>query len=710
MKFKGAQFFIGLLIFSSKVFAAETPYRAVSVADLKDGSLLLGPYLRIFEDKQGTARWEDVLAGKHDADFKPQNKAVPNFGSTRSVIWAVVDLRSGDPSGRPPRDEYLLELSHPLLDYVDVVVLDLKTKRILQSWQTGDLRPFDSRPIIHRNFLFPLTSGGGNEFRLVVKLVSESSMSIPLQIWHPQIFYERDSYELLFLGVFYGIMLVMIIYNTVISYAMKTLSGYLYVLYMVLITILQSTLDGFFYQFFSKLQYLNNLGITFWGNLNLIAAIFFTIQYLGLNRFTWRWRTPLYGFAFLAFLNFLIALFVGYRASVRIQFIIGSILPLFILTIAVLRARQGYAPARFYVLGYGTLMCMVTVFTLSRSGVLPNNSFIYHSMQIGAAIEAILLSFGLADRIRLIQKEKELAQAATIEQQRILNDAFARFVPTPFLQILGKKSIPEVLLGDYTEREMTILFADIRGFTTISEKLTPKATFKFINEYLHNTGPVIRKNGGFIDKYMGDGIMALFEKPDDAINAALRLQARNQRLNRSLQGRMVAAINVGIGIHTGHLMLGTIGEPQRMDGTVISDAVNLASRVESLTKQYGVDVLVTKETLAGMQLGTAERPWLRRFIDRIAAKGKSEPATLYEVFTTKERAAVKYTSEFLQVWVAAMKVYYGGDFGGCIPLLQDCARLRPDDAPVKVFLTRATDFLQNPPPADWNGVAVARSK
>ena len=345
-------------------------------------------------------------------------------------------------------------------------------------------------------------------------------------------------------------------------------------------------------------------------------------------------------------------------------------------------------------------------------------------MQIGAALEVILLSFGLADRIRLIQKEKELAQAATIEQQRILNAAFARFVPTPFLQILGKKSIPDVLLGDYTEREMTILFADIRGFTTISEKLSPKQTFDFINNYLQGSGPVIRNNGGFIDKYMGDGIMALFEKRDDAIRAALRLQSRNDRLNRMIgvrppspsgrgaggEGGLISPINVGIGIHTGHLMLGTIGEPQRMDGTVISDAVNLASRVESLTKQYGVSLLVTKETLAGMQLGTAERPYLRRFIDRIAVKGKSEPATVYEVVPVKNGAAAKYSTPWLNRWSDALKLYYAQKFAAALEAFKALDKDAEGDKTLALFISRSEEYLVNPPADGWNGVAVAINK
>jgi len=677
---------------------------AIAVADLKEG-LPLGVHLRIFEDKFGTARFEDIIAGKHDSDFKAQVKAVPNFGSTRSVIWAQVDLEFAGTT----RD-CLLELSHPVLDYVDVFVQDLKSGNIANSWQTGDLRPFDSRPINHRNFLFPLHGAGA--VRVFLKVKSESSVAIPLMLWSERSFNEKDANKLLFLGIYYGLIAVMIIYNLITAYALRTLSGFIYVFYMLFLLIFQTILDGVFYGIFPTLTFWNNLGIAFWGNLASIFAATFSMQYLQTKKNAPILHKGLTALTIIVGLGALLTPFLGYYfGSLVNRFVAGTTGPILIITAGVVRLQQGYRPARFFLLGYGLFLISVILYTLGRFGLIPGaNPFIYNAMHFGSALEAILLSFGLADRIRLIQKEKELAQAATIEQQKILNAAFARFVPAPFLQILGKKSIPEVLLGDYTEREMTILFADIRGFTTISEKLSPKQTFEFINNYLQGSGPVIRNNGGFIDKYMGDGIMALFEKREDAIRAALRLQERNARLNKSLTGRLVAPLNVGIGIHTGHLMLGTIGEHQRMDGTVISDAVNLASRVESLTKQYGVDLLVTKETLAGMKLGTTERPYLRRFIDRIAVKGKSDPATIYELIPLKAGTNAKYAADWLSKWVSAIKLYYSGQFSVAKLKFAELLEALPADKTALKFLERCEMHIAKPPEADWTGVAIATSK
>ncbi|MFO1470918.1 MAG: 7TM diverse intracellular signaling domain-containing protein [Turneriella sp.] len=705
---------------------------AFKIEDLQSGTLL-GSRMEIYEDKAGNATLADVLIGKHKADFKTQGKSVPNFGSTQSTIYAFVDLTF--PAVNRGHDvrapiQYLLELSHPILDYVDFAIQDLKTGKILHSWKTGDLRAFNSRPINHRNFLFPIElpqqtnlsteidnkkvrydASGTTTLRFVLKLNSESTMMIPLKFWAKKDFDESEAMVNGFLGFFYGLLVVMSLYNIIMASAFKSLSGYLYALYLFSAIPTIMAIDGLLYQLFPGMQYLANLGITFFGNLPWILVVIFQKQYLGITRAQ---RIKFYCLAVVAIyasVVIFVSVFAGYRVAVRTQFFLGILGPMLILYVAIQRAIEGYRPAIFFIIGYIILIIATVLFTLNRFGIIGGQNFLtQYSQHLGIALESILLSFGLADRIRLIQREKELAQATTIEQQRILNEAFARFVPTTFLEILGKKSIPEVILGDYTEREMTILFADIRSFTTISEKLTPKETFDFINNYLQGSGPVIRNNGGFIDKYMGDGIMALFENREDAIAAALRLQSRNSRLNRVLEGRLVAPLKVGIGIHTGHLMLGTIGEPQRMDGTVISDAVNLASRVESLTKQYGLDILVTKETLADMRLGTSERPWLRRFIDRIAVKGKTTPATLYEVFPAKEGTPQKYTVDWLQRWVNSLKIYYNRDFQTAVEQFHSLSVENPNDKVADIFVERCKFFIANPPAPNWNGVAIALNK
>ena len=196
----------------------------------------------------------------------------------------------------------------------------------------------------------------------------------------------------------------------------------------------------------------------------------------------------------------------------------------------------------------------------------------------------------VAERTRHLQE--------ALARQEALAAGYSRFVPPEFLQFLDKDDITTVELGDHVQMEMTILFADIRSFTTLSEQMNPQDSFRFINAYLNRVGPIIRAHNGFIDKYIGDAIMALFPNSvDDALQAAIEMLETVAEYNKTRQRPGRPPIAIGIGLHKGPVTLGVVGESQRMEHTVVSDAVNLASRLEGLTKLYGASIIISRETL-----------------------------------------------------------------------------------------------------------------
>jgi class 3 adenylate cyclase/HAMP domain-containing protein len=265
----------------------------------------------------------------------------------------------------------------------------------------------------------------------------------------------------------------------------------------------------------------------------------------------------------------------------------------------------------------------------------------------------------------------------TILDLKDTNISIERFVPHAFLAIMGKPSIVEVELGDNKRQNMTVLFSDIRSFTTLSEKMTPDENFAFINTYLAYMGPVIRTHNGFIDKYIGDAIMALFEDADDALRAGLAMHEALEGFNEERRASGLEPIAIGIGLNSGSLMLGTIGEKHRMDGTVISDAVNLASRIESLTKEYHVGLLISQYTYE--QLADSKAYDIRP-IDVVVVKGKTRPVTIFEVFQTNPpalRAAKCLTRELLQSGVDALAQH---DQAAARRFFQQCLALAPGDA------------------------------
>jgi two-component system sensor histidine kinase ChiS len=205
------------------------------------------------------------------------------------------------------------------------------------------------------------------------------------------------------------------------------------------------------------------------------------------------------------------------------------------------------------------------------------------------------------------------------------------FIPREFLNILHKNTALDLKLGDHTEQEMTIFFSDIRDFTALSEDLTPEESFKFINSYLTRIVPAIERHGGFVDKYIGDAILALYPQAngaDMAVQTAIEIQEKllEYNIHRAKSGYRPLAM--GIGLHTGTLMLGVVGVYGRMQNTVISDAVNLASRLESMTKAFNISMAISEQTFKKLE---DPGSYMYRFIGQVRVKGKAEPVSVYEI-------------------------------------------------------------------------------
>ncbi len=221
-------------------------------------------------------------------------------------------------------------------------------------------------------------------------------------------------------------------------------------------------------------------------------------------------------------------------------------------------------------------------------------------------------------------EEERLGKLRQIE----LTEAYGRFVPHEFLDNLGKTSIVDIRLGDHVRMQMTVLFSDIRAFTALSESMSPEETFAFLNAYMSYMEPIVKKHHGFIDKFIGDAIMALFHSPDEAVNAALDMLEQLQEFNGTRTAQDSLPIDIGIGLNTGTLMLGIVGGKHRMESTVVSDAVNVASRIESLNKLYGTQILISQSTYAALH--NPARYSLRK-IEHAVIEGKQNTINIHEV-------------------------------------------------------------------------------
>jgi two-component system sensor histidine kinase ChiS len=307
-----------------------------------------------------------------------------------------------------------------------------------------------------------------------------------------------------------------------------------------------------------------------------------------------------------------------------------------------------------------------------------------------------------------VSKHELLARIRTHLRLAKINVASSRFVPYEFLRLLGQESVVDVRLGDHTEMAMSVLFSDIRSYTTLSERMTPTQNFDFLNAYLGHISPAIRGHRGFIDQYYGDGIKALFPvEPEDAVRAAIDLQRAVQRFNVERQRTGDPPIQVGVGVHTGTLMLGTIGEATRMTVTVLSDVVNTTARLEGLTKLYGAQILASEQTLS--RLSRPDR-YGHRFVGRVQVKGKLESLSVFELFDTDpvDTARLKRTTQ--ATFEEALRQCQAGHFAAAAVAFREVLRQNPEDRAAALHAARAADYLEQGGPAGWTGVEVLTEK
>ncbi len=253
----------------------------------------------------------------------------------------------------------------------------------------------------------------------------------------------------------------------------------------------------------------------------------------------------------------------------------------------------------------------------------------FEMKEVIARIDTHLTLRRLQSKLEDLVKERTRHLREALARQEALAAGYSRFVPPEFLQFLDRDDITTVELGDHVQMEMTILFADIRSFTTLSEQMTPQDSFRFINAYLSRVGPIIRAHNGFIDKYIGDAIMALFPNSvDDALQAAIKMLETVAEYNKTRQRPGRRPIAIGIGLHKGPVTLGVVGESKRMEHTVISDSVNLAARLEGLTKLYGASIIISRETLEKSANADAYNV---RCLGETGVKGKRKTIAVAEI-------------------------------------------------------------------------------
>jgi adenylate cyclase len=373
-----------------------------------------------------------------------------------------------------------------------------------------------------------------------------------------------------------------------------------------------------------------------------------------------------------------------------------------------------------YVLGAEVLLLVACALLLAL--LLPVLSPLYASLLATGTLAAVVaLNFGLWSAGLLVPLASTFSTILALfalnmswgyfvesRSKRQFTDLFGQYVPPELVDEMARD--PERYSMEGKNEELTVLFSDVRGFTTISEGLDPKELTRLMNEYLGAMTQVVRKNRGTLDKYIGDAIMAFWGAPvadadhaRHAVQTALEMQVELRKLDEPFKARGWPPLHIGVGINSGTMTVGDMGSPVRKSYTVMGDAVNLGSRLESITKQYGVGIIVSETTRAQV------KDYIYRELDRVRVKGKDEPVGIFEPLGMPAEIS-KATQDELKLWNQALRFYRAQDWDQAELQLYNLSRISPERYLYQLYTTRIAHHRANPPGDGWDGVTTFETK
>lgn len=322
-------------------------------------------------------------------------------------------------------------------------------------------------------------------------------------------------------------------------------------------------------------------------------------------------------------------------------------------------------------------------------------------IQISTPLLVILITFGGHTIYRYVLSQHE---------KKMITGAFSHYVPAKVVdQILAD---PEKLSLGGDERVVTVMFTDVAGFTSISERLTPAELVKLLNEYLTEMTDTVLAHDGIIDKYEGDAIMAEFGMPVPyenhafmACKTAVEMQKKLRKLREKWRKEGRPELKARIGINTGEVIVGNMGSRDVFDYTVMGDSVNLGSRLEGANKFYGTDIMISQFTY-----DYVKEDFYTRELDLIKVKGKDEPIKVFQLITSKKDKVSDDFLKMLDIYSNGLKHYKVQEWNEAIDSFESCLNIVPDDPPSAEYRSRCIEYKFNSPGPDWDGITVMTEK
>lgn len=654
--------------------------------------------------------WVDSL-GNWTLDSLPNHQPLQDLPDSRfqakdrnHIIWARFHLASALSN---PSRWYFIDNNQT----DSLLIWQFDSTKLVQQYQTGGYVKGKDRPLMKYDIIaFPIQLAPGDSFTYYIRAreldsdFPSLSFRIVSQVSWLSI---NQEMALVFIVGFTAVLVFMAMYSFMVFSGIQDSTYLHYALYLLSIAGFLAFAGGphaltFNPRLTEMFLYVALSGIS-------IFYFLFARKFLSLDLHAPVWNKILLGYVWvrLALMGIQLGIIWFTRRidwATQIEFSFFMIDALITLALYPRLIRMKKRIAWFFIMGSAVVFALALAY-MGISIVILNESPNFQIFFVAVLIEILVFSLGLGFRVRETEQDKLAAEQALNAELSKINTAFGRFVPHEFIQSLGHKSVLDVQLGDGVEKEVAVLFSDIRGYTSLAEQMSPQENFRFLNAYLGRMGPVIKQAGGFVNQYYGDGVMALFiDNPQASLQAAMQMFEALKTYNTDREAASRAPIRMGIGLHIGNLMMGVIGDTLRMEAGVVSDTVNTASRMEGLTKHFHSSIILSQHVFNRL---TPKQQELCRMAGRVRVKGRQAPLEIYECFAADPNPLRSVKINEKALFEAALEHYVSGRF---IEAATQLGTLSKSDPLVPIYLKRAEKYIQEGSPTGWDGVEIVMQK
>lgn len=538
-----------------------------SVAQEQARRAELNDRIQYLEDPTGSLHLQELLL--ESEPWRQNSGGVFNKGFSDSVWWLKLDIPDSTSSS-----QHLLEIAYPILDEVGVFIV--QDGLLTQSYQTGDTRPFSSRPINSRNFVFPVYPQPRVKLTVLIRIQTASSVQAPLILWERDAFFRHEANSNFLYGLYFGGTLTLVIYNLLIFLSLRERSYLYYVGFVASSPLFFLALSGLGFRYLWPNQTdWNAHAVPIFLSFLVIFGALFTRRFLELQRFSMVMDRVIFSFAVIGVVGFLIALYMPYRTSIRLLAIVVIFACLADMVAGVLAWRKQIASARFYVMAWSVFLLGSVIFSFNKMNLLPSNIFTENAVQVGSILEAILLSFALADRINFerrlrfkAQEESLLAQVRANETLELkvsertqelaeLNQKLKELSYTdPLTHLYNRRYLEEAAAKEWQRclrknAHFSVLLLDIDHFKQINDRFGHDAGDYCLQTMAQHLRELLRWSTDIVSRYGGEEFCVVLPETDSAgaWEVAQRILTAVARIPLRVDSDEIS-ITVSIGIST----------------------------------------------------------------------------------------------------------------------------------------------------------------